>query len=132
MPIDVTQCDETGLVTVCLRGEIDTPIVIEALDEMEALLETDTRVPAFWDAREITMLAVAPSEMETLVYRMRKLGQRVGPGRTAIVTRRQIDGLMARILQLQLPGSPRVWKRFSRKDEAMTWVLGGKSTEHNA
>lgn len=132
MPIDVTQNAETGLVTVCLRGEIETPIVIEALAEMEALLETGTRVPAFWDAREITLLAVAPSEIGELLYRMLKLGRRVGPGRTAIVTRRKIDGLMARILKLQLPGSPRVWKRFGRKDEAIAWVLAGEPAVRNA
>ena len=131
MPIDVTQCAETGLITVRLRGEIEAPLVLEALDELDALLETGACVPAFWDAREITLLAVAPSEIGALLYHMLKLGRRVGPGRTAIMTRREIDGLMARILQLQLPGSPRVWKRFNREDEAMAWVLADEPAAHN-
>jgi hypothetical protein len=123
MPFDVMQCAETDIVTVRLEGGVDGEEVLGALDALDALVESGARVPAFWDGRGITMLAISPTQMARLVGRMLEVGRRIGPGRTAIMTRRNLDGLMARVLELHLGRSPRVWKMFNREDAAMAWLL---------
>lgn len=132
MPFDVTRHADTGLVTVKLYGKVEGSQILDALDTVDASVNPGERIPAFWDAREITLLAVRPSSLAKIVARTLQLGQKIGPGRTAIMTRRSLDGIMFRLVEVQLRRSPRVWKTFNREDEAMTWVLSGKPTETKA
>lgn len=116
--------DEKRQVILCrLEGQVEGEEVAALIDDAIQLSEgRGATCNACWDCRRIRSLAVSPTELSRIVTRMNQFASNHPEGRTAIVTARLMDQVMAQLLVLKSYGSARDRKSFIDLDEALEWV----------
>lgn len=125
MRYHVAVLPEHRIGTVRLAGAIDGNVICKAL---EALYTHSAWRPGFsdlWDGLGIQALAVRPAGADRLVARLIELTAHVGPGRTAIVTRRELDAAFVRMVCARTPRLPRARQIFRSLPRAIGWVGQG-------
>lgn len=113
--------EEHELAVGTLSGRVDGNELITAI---RSLLFSDIWEPGFsilWDGRRIRELVVTPEDVGALADLTGALATRRGTGRTAVVIIRDIDLMIAELLQhtLEITGS---YRTFANIDDAASWL----------
>ena len=109
-------------------GTIDGPEVCAFIEEAARGGEGGDRPPqkssldVYCDYRRVRGLSVAPSDMVDIVAHMRRFASEHPYGRTAIVTRRLTDQVLAKLLVRMTSEGTRDRKQFDSIDEAKAWI----------
>ena len=109
------------LLTCTAFGVIDGPEVCAFIEEA-AREPQRSALDVCCDCRGVRGLVVAPSDMPDIVARMRSFGTKHKYGRTAIVTARLIDQVLAKLLVRMTSKGTRDRKQFDSMKSAKAWI----------
>lgn len=122
MPYAVKISAEHRLGIVRLAGLVDGETILRGMDE---LYHGETWVPTFnmiWDCRPIARIAVGPREAQRILERLNGLTPRMGQGRTAVVSPKQIVAAFVYMLFVRDDCAFRERRVFRELDAALKWV----------
>jgi hypothetical protein len=125
MPIKTELDEELGIVVHTILGNLKTEEVLEAQRRVYLDEDHDPRMPVLWDARLGRSSGLTYEDLRSLMERSRPLWDRMGPGRTAIVTGSRADFGMARMYESLAHEMPRDIVSFDDYEEAIEWLTGG-------
>lgn len=127
MPCSYYIDENVGIAVVCVHGRITG---MEAADIYRRYLDDPAWIPTyqvFWEIRGITEAVIDQPDVHTLARITREFADRIGPGRTAMLARREIDFLSVDsyshlIARLAMRNPEREVKAFSSIMLAAEWL----------
>jgi hypothetical protein len=125
MPIKTELDDELGIVVHTILGDLKVEDVLLVQQQLYKDEDHDPSMPVLWDARLGKATNLSYDEMRQMMNDSRPMWDRMGPGRTAIVTGSKADFGMARMYEALAHEMPREIVSFDDYEEAIEWLLGG-------
>lgn len=110
-----------GVAFIRLYGRVDGSDLIASIRSVLTSDDWSRGNSTLWDGRAITELVVSPEDVADIALLAEELSHRRGTGKTAVVTYRDIDLMMAELLQHTLPFfGP--FRTFYRLADAASWL----------
>lgn len=123
-PIAVEVVEELSLSIFTVVGDVRADELVRVILEHFPEHRTDN---SLWDLSEADLSVLAKDG----IVRIAEAGQRVShyrraDGRTAIVVQTNVERTLLRLYEAvnELQGSPRVYRFFDNRDDAIAWIGG--------
>lgn len=122
MPYTVRVDADERIGFVSLSGTVTGDDIISALEELYPDPAPEQPFDAVLDGRQIVKLFVGPEDTRTFLDYARARGEHVPTGRTAIIVRRSLDEMVARLFVELARFTRRERRIVSTVEEAEAWL----------
>lgn len=128
MDLDLEFDSDCHVARICIRGRVCGNDLKRAIISLYENQYWQPGYNAFWDWRGVQELDFSPLDLQEVRKVQEALAPRMGHGRGAIVTRRDMDTEIASLLALHMRRIGRERRVFLKLDEAAEWLgLGATS-----
>ncbi len=122
MPYQIFFDESLQLCKVELKGSVDASEIVEAVRTFARDDRWQQGTNTLWDGTRISELIIDWDEAQEVVTVLKELQPRLGPGKAAIVTYREVDLSMAQYFRHYISTEQRELKSFQSMAKARAWL----------
>lgn len=111
-----------ALGVITLSGSVDDNELVEAMRDLYFSEGWRRGFNILWDGTDIAELVIDRPGLEQIIEETGEFQNRIGPGKSAFVVRRQLDESMAKIILRMTRTSERERRLFRKTKDALDWL----------